>query len=63
MDRGNDTSGTDKKGEAKEYGAVAVFLDTKWNDFVRTFRWIFIIVGFAAAGYAGYRSLEIQGLS
>jgi hypothetical protein len=34
-------------------------LDTKWNNFVREFRWVFIIAGFGVAVYAGVRSMEI----
>jgi hypothetical protein len=47
----------------KELGALEIFFDTKWNNFVRKYRWIFIIFGFCLPAYAGYRSMEIKGLS
>lgn len=47
----------------EELGPIEQFFDTTWNDFVKKFRWLIVILGLAMASYAGLRSTEIRGLS
>ena len=49
--------------QTDKVGALERFFDGPWNNIVRFCRWPIILIGLAAGAYAGWRSMEIQGLS
>ena len=52
-----------KEEAVEKLGAVEIFFGTKYTTFIQKTRILIIIICLGSAGYAGYRSTEIEGLS
>lgn len=59
----NVSSKTWKDEAIEQLGPVEIFFDTHFMKMISNCRCLFIILGFLFAGYAGFRSREIEGLS
>ena len=47
---------------SEQFGRVERFFAGPWNTAVHKARWVLVLIGLGVAGYAGYRSTEIEGL-